>query len=596
MRLLRSSYADRPPRSPTGWGPVRAGGGKTTWIGLVACACTLLAMACANPVAKPAHPEGGAASGQTAAPLVLSVVGTNDLHGHLETLPVLSGYVANLRTRRAEAGGAVLLLDAGDMFQGTLASNLAEGQPVIEAYNHLGYAAVAIGNHEFDFGPEGPAALSTSPTENARGALFARARQARFPFLSANVVEEGSGQALDADNVFPSRLLRIGAVNVGVVGVTTEATPRSTLARNFAGLRVTALADAIIAEAQALREAAAEVVIVLAHAGAACQHLDDPKAIDSCRPEAEIFDVARALPPGLVDGIVAGHTHAGVAHEINGIPIIEAFAYGRAFGRFDLVLNARTRRPERHQIFPPQDLCRPRQDIRADPCVPYAYEGRAVQLDDGLVRIVARAEEEVRPMARQPLGTIAQAPIARAYDRESALGNLFADLMRAARPHADVALINGGGLRQDLPAGPLTYEHLFEAMPFDNTFAQAHLTVGELALTLARNLERQRGFLSVSGVSVEARCEGRKVSVKLLQQDGTPLPDERELSVVTNDFLATGGDGSFGGTPFVIEPSPTIRDEMARILRGRAEPLHPADLYDPAHPRTRLPRTTGCLD
>ncbi|MCG5055247.1 MAG: metallophosphoesterase [Myxococcales bacterium] len=353
MRLLRSSYADRPPRSPTGWGPVRAGGGKTTWIGLVACACTLLAMACANPVAKPAHPEGGAASGQTAAPLVLSVVGTNDLHGHLETLPVLSGYVANLRTRRAEAGGAVLLLDAGDMFQGTLASNLAEGQPVIEAYNHLGYAAVAIGNHEFDFGPEGPAALSTSPTENARGALFARARQARFPFLSANVVEEGSGQALDADNVFPSRLLRIGAVNVGVVGVTTEATPRSTLARNFAGLRVTALADAIIAEAQALREAAAEVVIVLAHAGAACQHLDDPKAIDSCRPEAEIFDVARALPPGLVDGIVAGHTHAGVAHEINGIPIIEAFAYGRAFGRFDLVLNARTRRPERHQIFPP---------------------------------------------------------------------------------------------------------------------------------------------------------------------------------------------------------------------------------------------------
>ena len=87
----------------------------------------------------------------------LSVVGTIDLHGHLAALPWLSGYVENLREQRQADGGGVLLLDAGDMFQGTLESNLAEGAPVVAAYNALGYTAVAIGNHEFDFGPAGPA-------------------------------------------------------------------------------------------------------------------------------------------------------------------------------------------------------------------------------------------------------------------------------------------------------------------------------------------------------------------------------------------------------------------------------------------------------
>src|SRR5687768_348374 len=113
----------------------------------------------------------------------ISIVGTNDLHGGV--LPVdgrgglalLGGYVDNLRAARARDGGAVLLIDAGDMWQGTLESNTFEGASVVAAYNALGYTAAAIGNHEFDFGPVGPASIPSTPADDPRGALKARAAE-----------------------------------------------------------------------------------------------------------------------------------------------------------------------------------------------------------------------------------------------------------------------------------------------------------------------------------------------------------------------------------------------------------------------------------
>src|SRR5689334_22386379 len=113
----------------------------------------------------------------------ISLVGTNDLHGGvLEDngrggLALLDGYLSNLRAARAADGGAVLLLDAGDLFQGTLESNLNEGAVVVDAYNAIGYHAATLGNHEFDYGPVGPRAVATSPDEDPRGALKARLSQ-----------------------------------------------------------------------------------------------------------------------------------------------------------------------------------------------------------------------------------------------------------------------------------------------------------------------------------------------------------------------------------------------------------------------------------
>ena len=134
--------------------------------------------------------------------ITLSIVGTNDLHGGILQredrggLALLGGYVSNLRAARARDGGAVLLIDGGDMFQGTLESNLTEGSAVVAAYNALGYTAAAIGNHEFDFGPAGPASTPQRADDDPRGALKARAAEASFPFLAANLIDAwGDGPA-----------------------------------------------------------------------------------------------------------------------------------------------------------------------------------------------------------------------------------------------------------------------------------------------------------------------------------------------------------------------------------------------------------------
>jgi 5'-nucleotidase len=522
--------------------------------------------------------------------VTISLVGTNDLHGRIEALPPLGGYLANLRRARARDGGAVLLVDAGDMFQGTLPSNLTEGAAVVRAYNALGYAAAALGNHEFDFGPVGPAVKAERAGDDPRGALRARAAEASFPFLDANLVDTTTGAPPAWKNVVPDVLLDVAGIKVGVVGVATTSTPRTTLAANFAGLGIKPLAPAIAAAAADLHRRGATVVLAVAHAGGVCKRFDAPEHFDSCEADGEIFQVARELSASgaVVDAIVAGHTHEGVAHRVSGIPIIEAFANGHDFGRIDLTIDRASGRALDARIFPPQRICAPER------CANETYEGAPVVPDPAVAAAIAPALEAARAQREQRLGPLLAAPIPRAQKVESPLGNLFADLMRTARPKADVAILNGGSLRVDLPAGPLTYGRLFEALPFDNRFATIPVSGAELAQLIAGNLGRDNGIVSLSGVRVEARCKEGSLAVSLFRSDGRPIAAKTRLTLVTSDFLATGGDGLFSAETkerAKLDDGPPIRDAMADLLRARKTPLAPGDpaLFDPAHPRIAYP-------
>jgi 2',3'-cyclic-nucleotide 2'-phosphodiesterase (5'-nucleotidase family) len=555
-----------------------------------------VALAVAVIAAASSAAEPGRAAPPAKKAIVISIVGTNDLHGHVEALPPLGGYLANLRRARARDGGAVLLLDAGDMFQGTLESNLGEGGAVIRAYNALGYAAAAIGNHEFDFGPAGDAATPRSPADDARGALKARAAEARFPLLAANLVDAATRRPVSWPNVRPSAMVERAGIKVGLIGVTTMTTPRTVLAANFRGLAVTSLAPAIAEQARALRAAGAMVVVVAAHAGGGCVRNDDPDDVSSCDAAGEIAQVARALPPGAVDAIVAGHTHDGIAHRIAGIAIIESFAEGRSFGRIDLTVDGAAGRAVDARvvarILPPHPIC-----ATSDACAAEVYEGAPVLPDEAVAAAIAPDLERARARRDQTLGVTVASPVTREYRRESALGNLFADLMRAAHPEADVAITNGGGLRADLPAGALTYGALFRANPFDNRFAVLRLSGGELEQVLRTNLGRGGGIVSVSGVRVEARCEGKGRLTLILQREpgARPIRPSDQLTIVTSDFLATGGDGLFSEEvkrrARLDDDAPPIRDAMAAVLTARGGTLDGADLRlaDPSHPRLAYP-------
>ena len=528
--------------------------------------------------------------------ITLSVVGTNDLHGSVERLPILAGYLANLRAARAADGGEVLLVDGGDMFQGTLASNLTEGAPVVAAYNLLGYDAVAIGNHEFDFGPAGPAITATKAGEDPRGALRARAAEANYPFLLANVLESDTGKRPSWKNILGSLMIEKGPVIVGLIGVTTEATPFSTMPANFIGLEMAKPAFAIAAEAKALRERGAQVVVVAAHVGSKCADLHDPNDLSSCDQEEEIFEVARALPPGLVDVIVAGHTHAAMAHRVNDIAIIESYANGRAFGRVDLRINP-SGVVTAVSISPPQDLCPLGADgepVAPAACKPGDYEGRPVVPSAEVAALIAPAQDQAREVEARPLGVELTGEVTRAYDRESALGNLFVDLMLAGLGGAEVALTNGGGLRADLPAGPLTYGSLYRAMPFDNRFAVVTLNGKHLRKMITNNLYGGGGFFSWGGLTVKATCKGGALQVVMKDAKGKVIDDERTLTLLASDFLASGGDGAIGRLKLpegsVEMTDVLIRDAMADALRARGGKLSPAELHDPARPRIDYPK------
>lgn len=516
--------------------------------------------------------------------VTISIVGTNDLHGGILPqngrggLALLSSYVKNLRAARAKDDGAVLLIDAGDMFQGTLESNLEEGAPVVAAYNALGYVASTIGNHEFDYGPVGPAATVQKPGDDPRGALKARAAEAHFPFLSANIIESSTGLPVSWPNVKPSMTVDAAGMKVGIIGIATAETLSVTMRANTIGLSISPLSTTIAREATRLRSAGARVIIVTAHAGGSCTKFDRPTDLSSCGADDEIVKVARELPAGLVDVIVAGHVHQAMAHEVAGVDIVESYSGGRAFGRVDLTVDKGSGNVIGRHVFPPHDLV-PNEN----------YEGAAVLPDTAIESLLAPAVAEAATLKAMPLGVVLDTAITRRPPLESALGNLFADLMHAAVPSSDGALSNSGGVRADLPAGPLTYGRFYEALPFDNRLNTVVLTGAQLKQVFAKNFGQSFGGILVSGFRVRGQCDAGQLHVTIARDSGMPIRDDERLTIAVQDFVATGGGDILPGNLAPTDLGVLAREAMVEQLKKRGGRLSASQLFDPKRPRIVYP-------
>ena len=528
----------------------------------------------------------------TAGQVTLSIVGTTDLHGRVFPsdgrggVALLGGYLLNLRAARALDGGAVLLLDAGDTFQGGIESNLSEGALVVDAYNALGYDALAIGNHEFDYG-----ALDTASGDaphDMRGALKAAAARAHFPFLAANLIDEATGHPVAWPNVQPSTLVETAGLLVGIVGVMTYDGLTKTLAANVQGLATAPLAPSVETEARHLRRRGADVVVVLAHAGGWCARFDDPADLSSCDDEGESFRLARALPPGLVDAIVAGHSHAAVAHEVAGIPIVQAYSRGAAFARLDLTVTRATGVVSA-RVFAPQVLCAgigPDGACAAGGAAPPQYEAAPVEPDASVMTAMRPELERVSRWRRASLGIVLETPLARNRDGvESPLGNLFADALLAAVPGADVAIGLGarrGGLRADLPAGALTRGPLYDVFPFDNRVVALALTGAQLRLVLVAQVARgRRGIPSVSGMRVRVTCGDDQPDVEIVRSSGATIAPGDPLIVATTDFFAARFSAPVTPPETALASAPLVRDAVAGWLLARGGRLRAADLANP---------------
>ena len=512
----------------------------------------LLALAAAAPAERP--PAAGVDGRR------LTIVGINDVHGALLAVPPprwisgstdsevggadwFAGYLAAIRAEAREKGGEVILLDAGDAFQGSLISNQFRGQSVTEVYDALGVAAAALGNHEFDFGVP---------------VLKERIAQARYPILAANVFLKGTRKR--PDFLRPSALVDAGGIKVGIVGLATVTTPITTNPVNVADLEFVEGGPVAAAEADALRARGASVVVLCAHAG--------PRP-----PEQEIQRIAHAVQ-GKVDAIVSGHHHVAIGPPplvVGNIPIVQSGSKLQSFSIIELTLDARNR--VRSFAVNEGSLPRPggpQAILHAWHGRPAEWRGRRIEPGAQVGAILQRYDAQVKALRETRIG---RTLVDLRKGGDDLLGNLAADALRSGAGgslEAQYALQNAGGLRvEEIPAGPITFGQIFALYPFDNEQIVLSLAARDIRDALEAVLHSGKAPMRVSGLRYvidwdrfgaggdPGHAPPGAIVVRLVDEAGGVLCEtkscaagtcdsacaEGPYTVAVTDFLVNGGDG-----------------------------------------------------
>jgi 5'-nucleotidase len=445
----------------------------------------------------------------------LEVLSLSDLHGRIAELPRLAAAIGPVR-----ASGPSLLLDAGDSAQGTVEVTLSRGEAAVAGLAALRVDAAALGNHDLDFGQE---------------AARRRIGAAPYPTLAANLRDARTGRLPDWKNLEASQIFRpSGGPVVGVFGLSTPSTPRQTMPTNAEGLRFGKLAKEAERQARALRSRGATVVVGLVHAGGNCRELGTPDDLSSCDPRSELFDLARALPPGLVDALVGGHTHGYLGHRVNGVALLQAGAKGEAAGWLTVCVGE----PARFHL-----------PIRPG----NGKGGGAAAVDSRVSAAVAPYLASADAERHRLVGVRLERSLGRNRDRVSSLGATAAQAARSAMG-AEIGVVNAGALRASLPAGELRYGQLYESMPFDDGLAVARMSGADLMSALRALSSWRREVPQVAGIVFDGSST-RTCS-------GLPIDPARNYTVAMNEFLAAGGDGVKGVLSRLPAGSITVRPDL----------------------------------
>jgi 5'-nucleotidase len=495
-------------------------------------------------------------------PRCVTVVGQSDLHGVLEphvrevgdqTLRYggLLAQSAYLGILRASLPHGVLYVDAGDLYHGTLASNLSFGRAVVAAYDLMDVAAVAVGNHEFDFGGGDLSA------QDRLAVLRDHVARAKFPFLTLNVFNRVTGQRVRWPGSAPSVLRSVGGVVVGIVGASTTETRKVTRPINVRTLDFPDPAPLLIAEAADLRARGAELVVLTAHIGTTCKDLRNP---GSCARDSELVQLLQRLPPGTLDVAIGGHTHQEVGHWLSGVAVAQGAARGKGLARIDVCLGPDGRMdPAATTIHPGIDTCVDEWvdggcGYRKSPTAirPAQFLGKPVLPDAQVVAALAPYLENVRQVQARPLGVYLQDGMA----RDEGLGILVAEGLRHIG-RTEFGVQNLGGVRADLPKGPILFGHAYEVLPFGNKVSVL-CARGAVLRAFIDQLDDRRGKPPyVAGLRVVRRGD----ATLLVRDSGAMVTDDETVAFATNDFLLGGGEG-LGAVVARAETTTTLETDM----------------------------------
>jgi 5'-nucleotidase len=449
----------------------------------------------------------------SASPAVV-ILHTGDVAGNLQEGEEVIGAdrLSSLYKQIQGETPATFLFDTGDAIQGSFYVNCNKGEAAMEIMNAVGYDAMCLGNHEFDYGYE---------------RLLELAGLSDFPLLTQPPVYENPDGSPGGDVLTTSVMLDKGGVKVGVFGLTTLSTKRNSdggFDRNFGS--VSDLINTATSCAKTLREQGADIVICLSHLG-----VSDTQSQDF----GSAYDISQNVLG--IDLIIDGHT-PGVEpiNKEEWTPIASVGDAGSEIGMVEIVLEYGAYIPHIKQICKADLVDGAYAGITPDPAVAaIAEKWAAVEAAEG-DRIVAHSEVALSDFEK---------PIIRS--QESALANTIADILRAVSG-ADIAFVNAGNIRAPIEPGDISYRDLQAVMPYANTVVQANVpgSIIREALEFSASLygTEDGGFLQLSGISYHFNPDkeaGQRVT--RITVGDAPLEDDKTYSLTTMDFIAVGGDG-----------------------------------------------------
>ena len=514
----------------------------------------------------------------------VAILGTNDIHGTLAPLELKTRekpgvtpieytaggaaiFASYLKQLRSEFGSRLIWLDAGDQFQGSIESNSNLGAPMVALFNHLKLTAAAVGNHEFDFGV---------------AVLKKRMSEAQYPYLAANIQDAATGELAQFPNTLPHQIVTAGKLKVGIIGLSTLDTPKTTRPENVSSYVFEDLKSATLREAEVLRAQGAKIIVVVTHAGLKCDPgqtilthtIRKPSDLQGeCSDSSEIVHLIKSLPAGTIDAVVSGHTHTMVHHWVANVPVIQGGSLGRyiniAYLTYDWakkkLVSEETRIegpvPVCQKVFKNQNDCngdRPAPKHGRGPLKEPKFHGHIIEPEPSTAQLIQPILAAANALKAKKIANVVK-PVEHPLHSESAFGNLAADAIRNAAG-SDMALVNTGFIRSPLESGPLTYGELFRSVPFDNPIAKLDVNSREIGLILRVAESGARGFPSISGLQVQlihpslaapfddlsgsGKFElwevNRILDVRL--PNGQKLDPNRFYSLATLDFVAMGGD------------------------------------------------------
>jgi len=472
----------------------------------------------------------------------ITILHTNDHHGHFWRneygeygLAAQKTLVDSIRQQVAEQGGSVLVLSGGDINTGVPESDLQDAEPDFRGMNLIGYDAMAVGNHEFD---------------NPLTVLRQQEQWAKFPFLSANIYQKSTGERLFK----PWALFKRQDLKIAVIGLTTDDTAKIGNPEFFTDIEFRKPAEEAKLVIQELQQTEKpDVIIAATHMG----HYDNGAHGSNAPGDVEM---ARSLPEGSLAMIVGGHSQNPVCmasdnkkqveyvpgtpcapDRQNGIWIVQAHEWGKYVGRADFEFRNGEMKLVNYQLIPVNLKKKVTWDNGKSERILYTPE---IAENPKMLSLLSPFQSKGKAQLEVKIGNVnghLEGDRSKVRFVQTNLGHLIL-AAQMARTGADFAVMSGGGIRDSIEAGDITYKDVLKVQPFGNTLVYIDMpgkAVVEYLTAAAQKTPDSGAYPQFANVSFIASGG----TLRDLKIKGEPVDPNKTYRMATLSFNATGGDG-----------------------------------------------------